>query len=231
MSPLCLILTCRCYLCTPAGGHPFFSFLLFSFSPVHLHASICSSSATSQPVDGVFALSLCCTPECDYLLVGSFYTCLVHWFLKLPPRGHPLDRLALEARGVYNPGSQETVTIWETVLGRLPTQRTAQIAVWNTPPVFLWKTSICLSKNFSLRDRILVFHIIRGLWRCSQGMEACGWILCALPLPCSSSPVSPRKELISMSGTLIFADATRGHLYITCLWWPVELMSRGPTGR
>ena len=41
--------------------------------------------------------------------------------------------------------------------------------------------------------------------------------------------VSPRKELIPLSGVLTSAAAARGHLYIAWLWWLVGLMLVGPT--
>lgn len=72
-----------------------------------------------------------------------------------------------------------------------------------------------------------------GLWRCSQGVEASGFSLWAYPLPRSSLLGPPRKELTHLSGALIFATASRGHLYITWLRWPMEkefLSSLHPLG-
>lgn len=46
-------------------------------------------------------------------------------------------------------------------------------------------------------------------------MEASGHNLYTIPLPYSSSLVSSRKELITLSGALNFVAAARGHLYIS----------------
>ena len=49
----------------------------------------------------------------------------------------------------------------------------------------------------------------KGLLEYSLGMEAGKCHLCGLILPHSSSLVSPEKELVPSSGTLIFAAATQ----------------------
>lgn len=36
--------------------------------------------------------------------------------------------------------------------------------------------------------------------------------------------VSPKMELILLSGTRIFVAAMRGNLHLSWLWWPVGLM-------
>ena len=59
-----------------------------------------------------------------------------------------------------------------------------------------------------------------------------GWWIQSLcsPLPHSALPISSRKELIPLSGALIFASAARGNIYIDWLWYSVELMLVDPTG-
>lgn len=51
----------------------------------------------------------------------------------------------------------------------------------------------------------------RILLRCSLRIKASAH-LCVLPLPHFMSPVSPRKELVHLSGTIIFAASVLGHL-------------------
>lgn len=97
---------------------------------------------------------------------------------------------------------------------------------------YLWafcERGLFAGPGFDLRGKLLVWHICRGLRKHSQGTKASGHHLCALPLPHSSSPVSSRKEIIPLSGALIFADC-RGDLYVAWLSRPVELTLMGPTG-
>lgn len=51
-----------------------------------------------------------------------------------------------------------------------------------------------------------------------------GHHLGALLLPCYSSLVSPRREIIHLSWTPIFVLLPKGHLKIALLWWPAEFM-------
>ena len=90
--------------------------------------------------------------------------------------GIALDHLALVAREACVPDSCETVAVGEMVLGRLPPpehcmdSRLKQLSPPPRPPaVFLRDRSICLSRRFGLKVRLLVWHISRGLWNFSQG--------------------------------------------------------------
>lgn len=107
-------------------------------------------------------------------------------------------------------GSHGTVTNGETILGQLSPSSTAQTADWNTLPFFLWKRPISLCWSFGLRHRFLVWHITRIILRCSLEMETSGHQLCTLPLPHFRSLVSPGKELVHLSGTLIFVTIAQG---------------------
>lgn len=61
-------------------------------------------------------------------------------------------------------------------------------------------------------------------------MRAGGHNLYTIHLPYSSSLVSSRNELITLSGALNFVADARGHLYISWVWWPVGLTLVGSTG-
>ena len=45
----------------------------------------------------------------------------------------------------------------------------------------------------------------------------------------ASAHQHPREVFISWSGSLNFVAATRGHLYISWVWWPKRLTFAGPT--
>lgn len=51
----------------------------------------------------------------------------------------------------------------------------------------------------------------------------------SLAMPHSSSMVSSRKELLPLSGAMIFVGAARGHLSISWLWYPVKFTLTGLT--
>ena len=126
--------------------------------------------------------------------------------------------------------SMRLLQLERELLGDYHSKSTGQIAEWNTPLVFLRKRHICLYRIFGFRARLLVWHTYKGLWRYSQRMEASGCNFCVLPLPCSSSPISYRKELTVFSSALIFAAAARKNIYITCVCWSVGLMFSGLIG-
>lgn len=114
-----------------------------------------------------------------------------------------IDHLALVARVTSIPWSHKTITIGETVLGRLHTQSIQQT---DTHP---WSyLLICLFACVGALARVAGFMIDthRGLRRCFQGTQAGGHHLCALPLP-HFSLLSPRKKLIHWSGAWIFVTA------------------------
>ena len=118
----------------------------------HLCAFLLPGSSQWAPsffflVYTIFGVSLCHTPEWQYLLEDSFNSFLVLQFLWLLPRGRP-SSTEPGGRGSCIPGSHGTATIrdsfWQTTAPP-PPQGTAQTADWNTPTVFLWKRPICLS--------------------------------------------------------------------------------------
>ena len=65
-----------------------------------------------------------------------------------------LDHLVLVAREVFIPGSHRTMTIRETVLGRLTPKALYRHQTGHIHRVFLWRRPLCLSWSFSLQDSI-----------------------------------------------------------------------------
>ena len=104
-------------------------------------------------VSPIFELCLYCTSEHQYLLEGNFYTCLVSWVLWLPPRGLPLECLALEARGLVFLGLWNydiwRDSSWQTTTPRGPDSKQTH------------------SQSFQERGYLLVW----GLW--PKGQDSC----------------------------------------------------------
>ena len=99
-------------------------------------------------------------------------------------QGILLDYLALVASKACIPGFYGIVTnsLWLTNISREPVQRED----WNVPPVSLWK---------------------KHSWDRSQ------WMTCCIPLPSHFRwLVSPRKDLVHLSSTLIFVTTLQGTL-------------------
>ena len=67
-------------------------------------------------------LSLCHTPESQYLLERDLHTCLLHQFFAAAAQGIPLDHLALGAMRTCIAGCMELKQM-ETVICCLPTPR------------------------------------------------------------------------------------------------------------
>ena len=123
-------------------------------------------------------------------------------------------------------GSNVTITSKETVLGRLPLLGHCTDLRLKVTPVFLENKPICLSSRFGMRGSHLIWHTSRNILKCSLGTEAGRCHLCALPLPYSRLPVSPKKEFLHFSVILICWLPSREHLYTIwfrsqwdfCLW-------------
>lgn len=106
-----------------------FSFFLFSFfgqvsSLNFLSAPLQPVGASSHsPAAVLQGTSISQSRASTHIWCLRFYV----WWLVFAAatQGMPLDHLALEARRACVPGSHGTVTIGETVLGRLPPQGTA----------------------------------------------------------------------------------------------------------
>ena len=77
------------------------------------------------------------------------------------------------------PGSHRTVTIKETVLGRLPPSGHCTDSRLEHNLSLSVKEAICLSWSLNLRGRFQVWHTSRGVWRCSQGRYAWEPSLCS----------------------------------------------------
>ena len=74
----------------------------------------------------------------------------------------PLYHLAVVARDTCIPGNYRTLTIVETVLGRLPHPgHCTDTADWNTPLPFLRNRPTCLSWSLSLRGSLQIWHTYR----------------------------------------------------------------------
>ena len=167
---------------------PFLLFSLFLFLFVFSLLSVST----------MFSLSLCHAPECQYLSEGSVNTHLAPWVLWLPC-------LVLEAGAVgCVPGYHRTVTIGETVLGRLPPPGHCT-EDWHTPSLSVEEVYllVLLGGRLQVCTHLEDTEVLSG----NIGQER---QLCALPLPHYSSPVSPRKELVSPSGTPVFVTAAQG---------------------
>lgn len=145
---------------------------------------------------------------------------LVPCFLQLPPEDAH-HHLVPVASGACILGSHRTVVIKEMGPGRkLPPEHCAD----------------CISRHsLSVKASWLVLELHSeqqasglansSLWSCPQGIQS--QMPLGTLLPRSSSPASPRKEIIHSSGGLIFATAAQGTLP-DCL--ASEAYACGPTG-
>ena len=145
----------------------------------------------------------------------SFYTYLVPWILRLVPqflRLPPRNASWLSSTGgqwdLYSWVSWDC-NKWRDSSWPAITHRAMCTQQKHTPSLSV-KEAYLFSPELRLRGRLMMWHTSRSLLRYTVGTEA-GWChLCALPLPHSSSPVSPGKELIHSFGTPMFMTATQG---------------------
>ena len=144
--------------CRSLWVHFTWSFFFFSsfFGKYHLH------------------ILLCFSPKCQHPLESSFY--ISGYLVSVAAaKGHFLIIWLWRLKGLRF-RSNAAVTIRERLLDRLPPpehcmdSRLKQLSPPPRPPaVFLRDRSICLSRRFGLKVRLLVWHISRGLWNFSQG--------------------------------------------------------------
>ena len=133
----------------------------------------------------------------------------------------PFDHLALVAGGwdgeAFIPGSHRTVVLGRMVFGRLPLPEhctNSGLRHIHTPSLTLaFCEGSLLSWSFGLRGRLQIWHTFSGLWSgLWPGLSrnvCCSCHLCALPLPCSSSLVSLRKEHLPSPGAWISATVAQ----------------------
>lgn len=113
------------------------------------------------------------------------------------------------AREACISGSQGTVAMVKTALGRLPAQDTAETVVWGRVLSLLWRRPLCLSWSFSQEQASGLAYTERPMEH-SQEIQTVDAILALfLSRPCSSSSVSPRKGLIHLSGAPISVAVTQ----------------------
>ena len=131
--------------CWPGSRHP----------AEHTHLGVCWNTLQGQRVSAILACSLCQTSDHQYLLNRCKYMGLVPLFLWLPPRGLPLECLALEARGLVFLGLWN-YDIWRDSSWQTTTLREPDSKLRHTPSLSK-KGAICLSGSFGLRGRIPVW--------------------------------------------------------------------------
>ena len=122
-------------------------------------------------------------------------------------QGTPFDHLVLVAREVRVPWSHGTVAIGRTIHGnsRLPSPGhcTDSGLRHNIP-------SFCEGGLFPCPGgRLQVGHTCSGAQRAASRIIGCGSQLGTSPLPCSRVLISLRKELVHLSGALIFTTASQ----------------------
>lgn len=182
----------RCHLCTP----PLSCFS--QWAPSLCSPSALQNSGISQRTAGLGWMAWCWWP---------------------PPREYPLITWLWRPGGLIFP---YPTGLWqlERVPGRPPLPGHGTDSWLKHIPTFLRKRSICCwSRSFGLSDRLLVLNQSGSVQWGPQWMEASGCHLRAVPLPCSSTLESWRKELTPLFRALIFAAAAREYLYTDWLWW------------
>ena len=92
-------------------------------------------------------------------------------------------------QGLYSWIPRDCMLEEKEFLANYQPQDTVQTADWNTLPVFMWKRPVCLSWNFSLRSRILLWHISRDLLSCSLGTPS----LCLPPTSLQVAGISQKE--------------------------------------
>lgn len=141
----------------------------------------------------------------------------------------PLDCLALVAREACVPGSHETVTIVETVLSRLPHPGHRTDTRLKHSPRLSVKEAYLLVPEFDHRSRLQDWHTSKGYRRALREYRLGNSSRCS-HLPCYSTLVYPRKEIIHSSGALCFETANwETPLYCQTMV-ASEAYAQGPTG-
>lgn len=120
-------------------------------------------------------------------------------FLQLLPKRRPLTGW-LMARGACIPGPHRTVAITETVLGR--TLHTEQTEIYPHPSLSVKLASLLVLELWPEKQTSNLAH---SEWPTKFSRDTGhGCHPGALPLPCSSWLVSPKKQLIHLSGATAF---------------------------
>lgn len=148
-------------------------------------------------------LSIHCSPLQNAFPRKELLHVSVPWFWWLPPRGHPLPA-SLVLSGASLPGPHETHKRRDHSHWLPPPGHCTASQLGEKKTNFFCEKGYCLSWSFSLKGRLLPWHTSGGPPGLTPGTKARGRHLCAFPLPHSKCPVSPGKELVRLSGVLIF---------------------------
>ena len=145
--------------------------------------------------------------------------------------GDPVFMAATQTSLLSDSGGQGVLHCWspdcnnQTVLSRLPRPGHYTDSRLKYTPVFLRKRPMCLYRNFDIRGRLPGWQTSRLLWRGSNRTDTSGHNLCTVLLPHFSSLVSSRKELIPLTGAMIFVVIAKVTLHIgsggqwgLCVW-------------
>ena len=152
---------------------------------------------------------LCLAPECPYLLERSFHAHLVllflhvvTQFLQLKPREHSFITW-LWRLGVLHSWVPQNYSNWRASSRRITTSNAlAHTAGWNTPPVFLRKRLICLSRSFDLGAGFWFGTLQGASGGALKKTKAGGHNFWVPPLLCSSSLVSSREGFVPLLAPL-----------------------------
>lgn len=133
-----------------------------------------------------------------YMCLVPWFLCRVLQFLWLPPKGCSLITwLWRPGGGLYS------WILWNYSNWRDNSWQVTTLQSFCEEGIFA-----CLGA-LELRGRLQIWYIPLGMELFSRNV-GCGHHLGVLPLPCSSSPVSPIKEYIYLSGALTFATDPQG---------------------
>lgn len=163
-----------------------------------------------------FVLSLCHTPECHYLLWEIMSG--AHLFVATA-----LDHLTPMASRAYVPQPRRLNKQRQFLVGYHPWGTCAEKRLKCTP-ILSVKRSLCACMEPQPEGRLLVWHISRGLVRCSTWTEAGGCHFCTPPQSHSRLLISLRKVLARMLKPWFLWVPPRGYLRINRLRQPVGLM-------
>ena len=161
-------------------------------------------------------LSFCSVPESRVCPGGELYMWRVPWFLhlaaqvlQLPCIGHNLTAWLWWPEGLTFLGP---IGLW--FLADCHPQGTLQTVRWGIPPSLSMKGGSWLVQDLWPEDRLHVWHIFVD---CGTSLKKHSlWTLSwALPLPSSSSLVSPRKELPHIQSLWVLWLPLKGHCQIS----------------
>ena len=186
--------------------------------------SVYSPSVSCQPVGTIFELFCCIrvllsSGEVVLHNTGALVFTFGDTVLAAATQGKTCDHLV---RGACILGSHRTVTIIETVLGRLPFPRHRTDSRLKYTPTLFVKEDICLSRNFSPGDRQWVWHTPTG-WPGALKDAARDTIFALSPVWLQFTSNS-QEGAYKRTWRPNFCAAARGHLQLAWLWGPSGLI-------